>query len=194
MNELYTALIAAFVSIIGTTVTLISVRGNLKIKLNELKIRKDEIVLKQKDIENAAKNIESEFEKLKQMQLSEIIKKRLEVYPMLWEVLITYGTEWFFEGKQYNYEWAKNYLNALNACNKRCGVFFSQDVYLSFHVLRTSLSEIVKRFNANDYVTQEECESLYDIITDGTLNCAPLSTSLKDDLGSYSTSIIQMNT
>jgi len=191
MNELYTALIAGGVSIIGTIVTYISIKGNLKAKISELKIRESEIIIKQKEFENTAKNIELHLESLKQNQLSEIVKKRIEVYPKLWKIIITYGTEWVFEEKEYNIEWAKNYLNELREYNKEYGVFFSQEVYNSFFYLRHGLTKIIKNHKLNNTISQSECSDLYKIIINLTTMCEPLSVVMKDDLGSYSKSIIQ---
>jgi len=191
MNGLYTALIAGGVSIIGTLVTYISVKGNLKAKINELKLKESEIIIKQKEFENTAKNIELHLETLKQNQLSEIVKKRINVYPKLWKIIISYGTEWVFEEKKYDIEWAKNYRNELREYNKEYGVFFSQEVYNSFFYLRQGLTKIIKKHTLNNTISQSECAKLYELIINITTMCEPLSVVMKDDLGSYSKSIIQ---
>lgn len=203
MEEVYAAIIGAIASFIGSMFVFFWYKKDIKIRLKEIELKEEGIErsqeefqeslkIKQIEIDNVKEELNIQLENLKQNQLISVINKRLDAYPKLWEVFITYGLHWEYEKKEYNYEWARNYIDELRDCNKKYGVFFSQDVYNSFYELRIGLMRVLEKFENNEKVDIKECSSLYNIITIGTPNSKALSVVMKDDLGSYGNSIIQM--
>lgn len=145
--------------------------------------------LKTKELESTTRELESDLESMRQSQLSEIIKKRIEVYPKLWTLLLTYNLHWELAGKPKDYEWAKEHLAALNNVNAELGLFFSQDLYEHFNQYRAALLKINNDFAAGHEVSKEDLNNLETIIT-GKDRRPGLASYLKDDLGSYREAII----
>jgi hypothetical protein len=77
------AIIAGVVSLTGVVVSFLTTRWLLKAKVVELE----------------------------QLQLKEVLAKRMEAYPKLWQVLLTYGRNWIIEGKARNADWAREFEN-----------------------------------------------------------------------------------
>jgi hypothetical protein len=150
------AVIAGVVSLAGVAISILTTRWQLTAKLIELE----------------------------QLQLQEVLAKRMEAYPKLWNVLLTYGRNWVIEGKPRDVEWSREFLRKLNECNAECGVFFSQPVYERFHAYRTALSEIADKLAVGTAVTAEEHQRL-ERISAGEDGKPGLGTQLKADLGSY---------
>jgi hypothetical protein len=150
------AVIAGAVSLVSAAISYLATRWQLK-----------------------AKHIE-----LEQLQLKDVLAKRMETYPKLWNVLLTYGRNWTMDGKQQDAEWSREFLRKLNECNAEFGVFFSQSVYAKFHEYRTALSEIANKLASGSAVTAEEYQRLVHISV-GADGKPGLGTQLKADLGSY---------
>lgn len=72
------------------------------------------------------KELTAQAEAMRQTQLTEIVRKRIETYPAFYEILAVYGRNWEIEGKSRNQEWAASFLKALIENNARNGAFFSQ--------------------------------------------------------------------
>ncbi len=192
---LISASLAAFISLVGIIVNFFISKNQIKNNTHELKLKeleinaiqenfKDEMSVKGKQLENTQKQLESELEELKQNQMQSIIEKRLEAYPMLWSIHIKYETNWTFEKKNKDRDWALEYVNALNEVNVKYGLFFTQDLYQKFFELR---KELYLAINGADNETLEIPEELITNIRRIVYgyNGPGLSTIEKDDLGSY---------
>ena len=178
-------------SIISSAIAFVGVLVSLIVARWQLGLQKKELVLKTDELETATKKLLSELESIKQNQFTEILKKRLDVYPKVWGTVIVYTSQWKNEGKPRNHEWAKSFLDDVTHCNMDAGVFFSQEVYVRFHELVTALTSLEKRLATNINVSEQDLY-LPDRIFTGRNNSGGLATFLKDDLGSYGDSAIQV--
>jgi outer membrane murein-binding lipoprotein Lpp len=177
------AIVAGAVSSLGVLAAVVAARWQLNAKL-------EEIELKTKELDLAAERLERELDALRQAQLGQILAKRLDAYPRLWSVLLTYGLNWAIERKPRNEAWARKYLSELNQCNAQCGLFFSQSVYVAFHRLRAHLVEIDFKLSKGELLDEAEFTRL-DTIVSGVDGAPGLATYLKDDLGSYRPLMLQ---
>lgn len=186
------AIISGVVAVLGVLVSSILARGQTRIQAQELELRTRELDFRAKELENFAKQLEAQLEENRQAQLVEIIKKRIETYPQLWSVLLTYGRNWRLEGKVRDAAWAQEFLLQLNKCHAEFGVFFSQPVYAKFHEFQNFLKLIAEILSEGKEVYQEQYVQLFRIINGDQLEGTPgLATHLKNDLGSYSIAAIQ---
>jgi hypothetical protein len=189
------ALIAAVVSAVGLLVSLEvgrrTIDTQVKLKSQELQAQAD---LKLKELESLAAKLRVEQEGLRQAQLTEILKKRIETYPALYEILAVYGRNWEIEGKRHDHAWARAFLRVLIENNAKNGAFFSQTVYDHYSELRTALEHLTKDLASGRQATREEVDALYEIIRGVTLpsgeRAAGLGTYIKDELGSYITTVV----
>jgi hypothetical protein len=156
-----------------------------------MKVQHAELDLKKQEIETAQKELEGEIEGLRQSQYELILAKRVEIYPKLWAIHITFETNWTIEAKPKDREWACQYLDSLNQFNVENGLFFSQDLYRMFHKLRTKLIE-AKNSTLNDEEVSADLTREIRFIVYGKKNeYLGLSYYEKDDLGSYGAAKIQ---
>ena len=158
--KLTAALIAAAVSIVGSILTLLSARWQVESKLTELQ----------------------------QSQLKDVLEARLIAYPKLWCILQARVSNWRYEGKRADGEWAKKLYEDLNSCHARYGVLFSQPVYDSFCEVREEASSLAKKYSPQQEVPAEALKRL-DEIWSGR-GKPGLATQLKDDLGSYRATLV----
>lgn len=195
MIPLISAVIAAIITLIGIIVNFFISRKQilnnsqeLKLKESDLKANqerfKEEIRFKGMELENEQTRLKSEIEELKQNQLHNIILKRLEVYPKLWAIHIKYETNWTYDKKKKDKNWATEYVNALNEINLEIGIFFSQDLYKKFVELRRELYSAIENADKRTLEIQEDHIINIRRIVYGH-NGPGLSTIEKDDLGSY---------
>jgi hypothetical protein len=159
-DKLAAALIAAAVSVVGSALTLLSARWQLKSKLRQLE----------------------------QAQLKEVLEARIKAYPKLWRILQTQVSNWHMEGKPANGAWAKKLYEGLNSCHATYGVLFSQPVYDSFCEVREAASKLAETYSPEQEVPAEAVREL-DVIWSGR-GKPGLATQLKDDLGSYRSTLI----
>jgi hypothetical protein len=171
------ALIAGTVSFCGAVLTLIAARGEANIK--------------SKEIEYVAKRMAADLEALRQSHLHEITKRRIDAYPHLWKVLLTYNFNWKVVGRLRNAEWAQEHLQALNQVNADIGLFFSQRVYEQFNLYRARLIQIDRDFSEGRHVNESAFDALEEIIT-GRNGQPGLASYLKDDLGSYRDALLSI--
>lgn len=134
--------------------------------------------------------VNSQIESLRQTQFTEIVKKRIEVYPKLWNIVLRYTTNWDIEGRPHDTSWVSSFLSAINECHAEIGVYFSQSVYEKFCNLRKALSDLEKKSRSGGKITEQDIRNISDIFSgkDGTPG---LATQLKNDLGSYRDTLIQ---
>jgi hypothetical protein len=163
------ALIAAVVAIIGYLFTRWQTRAELKSKINELT----------------------------QTQLKDIIAKRIEVYPKLWQIVQTQLSDWERVQKLANPQWeptklwAQNLLSKLMEWHQFYGVFLSQPSYTAFSKLHNEVLELVRTCNReNRSPSIQEFQALDLIYYHGFDGELPLATCLKNDLGSYKTAVL----
>jgi|GEM_PF-2354635 len=182
-SALIAALISGGIAILGVFASLIIARW-------QVNIQKKELELKAKEIDTTAKKIRSELDALQQTQFTEILKKRLDVYPKIWEIVIKYTLHWKSENKARDHQWAKDFLEQLTTFGAESGVFFSQAVYVRYSDLENVLIRIEKKMATGKNVDEFE---LYipDKIFIGENHEGGLATFLKDDLGSYRDVAIQ---
>lgn len=166
--QVLAALIAVIVSLFGVVASFFSSRWQLKTALQKLEL---------------------DFESLRQTQLRDILAKRMEAYPKLWSVILTYDLNWQLERKVIDKEWAKEFLTKLNQCNADYGVFFSQSVYSRFVEFREALINIERKLSNNE---KADIQALGAIATGDKVKPG-LGTLLKDDLGSYMPTVFQLS-
>lgn len=202
-EKVLAALISATVAAIGGTVSFLIARREIHLKSRaidtqvelkskelesqaQLKSRELEAQadLKTRELEAFASRLRAEQEALQQEQLTEILKKRIETYPTLYEIISLYGRNWEIEGKRRDHEWAKSFLKALIDNNAKNGALFSEEVYRWYGKLRTFLEDLTRQLSTGRLATSEEVAQLYSIIRGG------LGTSIKNELGSYVTLIV----
>jgi len=105
-TALISASIAAIVSFLGIIFTFISTKQQLKLQskevelkqkqiTQELKLKEEQLNIERKKLENIRNEIQKEITILHQNQLQEILKKRIEVYPRLWEIVTIYWQQNF---------------------------------------------------------------------------------------------------
>jgi hypothetical protein len=132
---------------------------------------------------------------VRQEQLTEILKKRIETYPALYEIISIYGRNWQIEGKPYNQAWVDEFLKALIYNNAKNGAFFSDQIYEWYGNLRNLLETWTKTFSDGHNGTSEELEQLWAVIrgpmkSSGEERHPGLGSFIKDELGSYITAIV----
>jgi hypothetical protein len=136
------------------------------------------------------RQIKAELDELRQTQLTEIVKRRIEVYPQIWSVILNYVINWQLEKKTRDKIWAKDFLSDLNKCNAENGIFFSESVYKKFYEFISALVKLEAKLSSDVDVTVEELKVLDDIFI-GKAGSPGLATYLKDDLGSYQSVVLQ---
>lgn len=215
--EILAALISALIALIGYLVTTDRTRREISVEKRKLELSLDELDVKKRDleiksqainsqIESAARELELKREELdtlrsqleqgledmRQEQFAEILKRRLDAYPKIYQALQKYNRIWRFSGAPLDHGWAKQFLEAMLDCNAAYGVLFSQSVYSSFADLRNFLYELEERLRDGGTATEEDIERIDGVIS-GPLNEAKtkrgpgLGSYMKDDLGSYRT-------
>ena len=189
-SQIIAAVIAVIISAFGVLLNFWVSLKRLKEKKEELgtqlKIQfdkmKNEVALKQRELEQ-------ELLIIRQEQLTEILKKRIEVYPKLWAINLKYWHNWNLLEKTHDKIWINNWLVEFNEFNELNGVFFSQELYKKFVELRYLLIETKKILDNNDQISQEILLQINEVILGKS---GPgLSTIMKDDLGRYSEIFLQ---
>lgn len=117
----------------------------------------------------------------RQTQFQEIIKKRIEFYPKLWSIYISYETDWTLARKAKTREWAIEYLAQLADFNREGGIFFSQAAYVKFFELRRVLHQAVDETAPGEEISPELAAHIGATVYGSKLSGPGLSTHLKDD-------------
>jgi hypothetical protein len=216
-SSVLAALISAIVSAIGSIVSYRIARRTIKaqadLKITELnhqavlkaqeldtqtRIKAQELDtqarLKARELESLAAKLRVDEEGLRQAQMTEILKKRIETYPALYELISVFGRNWGIEGKPRDRAWASLFLKALVENNAKNGAFFSDRVYEQYGKLRTVLERLTRSLAGRCEATDQEMAELFDLIRGTTLasgeRAAGLGTYIKDELGSYLTAFV----
>lgn len=154
-----------------------------------------ELGLKARELEAIAQRLRSEQEGARQLQLAEVLKKRIETYPALYEVLMVYGRNWELEGKPRDHAWADAFLRALLDVNAKTGAFFSVRVYHWFVELRALLEELRQKLAGGGVTSEADVNRLYEVIRgpmkpSGDARDPGLGSYIKDELGSYVLAVV----
>lgn len=184
---LLTAIISGSIALLGVIISASITRAQYRI---QHKFQAKELELKTKEFELITNQLTAEYESLKQSQYTEVLKKRMEIYPLIWGVMVDYMINWKLEGKSRNADWVNELLVAINKCNSSIGVFFSQDFYSKFATFRHILIGIKIKCDNGVPVSDDDLQEL-DFLYFGSKESSGLSAILKDDLGSYGESAIQ---
>lgn len=135
-------------------------------------------------LRTARAEISTRFEELRQSQISELIRIRLKVYPQLYAVISDFGRSWTLRGKPYDKEWAASFLEKLLQCNAAIGVYFSDDVYVSYGELRDAVLRARDTTADGDEVNGQYVNDVLAIIRNRYWGRG-LGTYLKDDCGTF---------
>lgn len=131
-------------------------------------------------------------EQNRQTQLLEVLKKRIECYPALWDVVISHTVNWPYTGAPRDWRWAESFLQGLDRWNAGHGVFFSAAANVRFKQLRGALVAISAGLDEGGVVTESSFRNLYYIVAgDPETGERGLTTYLRNDLGSYRVAAIQ---
>lgn len=195
MPEIVAAVIGGFVGLFTALISSYLTNKNMRaVSASDLQSRTVQL---SKQLEAQSDQLKDEIairlEDLRQTQALEVLKKRLEVYPRLYGIIANYGRSWEVAGKPFNNAWAKEFRDALLACNADTGVFFSDNVYLAYGALRNKLDEVEAATRAGGVAKREHILEIYAIIRardewDGR----GLGTFMKDDLGGFLLGAISM--
>jgi hypothetical protein len=148
--------------------------------------------------------VQTKINELTQAQFKDILAKRIEVYPELWRIAQTelsdlereeklvnpgwvQGKGWAEDAKwELDAKWAENLLMKLTDWHQDYGVFFSQASYDAFDRLREQIMDLaIKCDRGKRRPTIAEFQRLDEAYYKGSDGKFPLSTHLKNDLGSY---------
>ena len=150
------------------------------------------MILKIREIKNIEKTIIGELERLRQTQFIEILKKRIEIYPKLWSILIRYETNYVINEKLKNRLWACKYLEELNEFNIEGGLFFSEELYIMFDSLRATLIAAINETRDGELIREELVNKIRKEVYGISRKHLGLSYHLKNSFGSYVPVAIQL--
>lgn len=155
------------------------------------------------DLRRQEKEFREELDKLKQAQISDIIRRRIEVYPSLWELCQESITRPRFSEHrvQVSDGWASTLSDNLEAWHSENGVFLSESSYVALHRLRKRARVFAEESNtaaaANSLLGEQQNSPLGELeviwtsgFDDNDEHHDGLATSLKNDLGSYMQPVI----
>lgn len=194
-------IVAVFVSAISTLASFTIARRQLTAeaenKSKDLNVQtklKIEEINSQADLKKLEISLESEI--MRQAQMLEVVKKRIETYPKLYEIISVYGRNWEIEGKPRDLIWASSFLKALIEHNAVSGAFFSDVIYRWYGALRSRLETLVSELQERN-VTEDEMAEIYDVIRgpkvkfcDEEVQAPGLGSLIKDELGSFITAVV----
>jgi hypothetical protein len=138
------------------------------------------------------RELDNRIESLRQDQLRDVLRARIDTYPTLWDHLVAHTVNWPYRKSKRDRKWAIEFIGAIDAWNAANGVFLSEASYQKFNELRACLSRIARGLPRDEVLPFEEYEKVYRIfIGDRRARRPGLATQLKNDLGSYSRAVIQ---
>jgi hypothetical protein len=124
--------------------------------------------------------------------MASILAKRIDIYPKLWSIHIRYETNWTFDKKPKDVEWARQYLSELREFNNEYGLFFSENLYKKFGELRGYLMEAIENTKDGGVIDTALTLKIRLSVYGESEKKPGLSTILKDDLGSYRATALQI--
>lgn len=130
------ALVAAAVSLVGLAVTVLTTRWQVQSKVDELT----------------------------QDQFKDVLTKRMEIYPKLWNIAQTYVSNWEREGKPVDEAWARRLFRSLFEFHAEHGVFLSYGPYWCFEALRNEALTVVQRCEQGKEPTVDDLRKMNRIV------------------------------
>ena len=189
-NTFFSAIIAGIVSLIGVIVAYATAKQQFRMKIKEISIQQQKLEIERKKLESINKELKNEMSIINQHQLQEILKKRIEIYPYLWQIITKYWQH--TDNNEKDIQWCKLFVQELKLCNEKYGVYFSQSVYKQYHELIQILNTIYLDLNIKDYILDNEQINTINTIWYGSIHYGPgLAYQIKNDLGSYKIALIQ---
>ena len=189
-TTIISASIGASVALVGAILAYISAKQQLKISFKEIELKQSQLEFERKRLSNIGDDLQKEMAKLHQDQLQEILKKRIEIYPYLWEVVTVHWQH--YENNRKDKNWCKTFLKELKRCNEKYGVYFSQAVYEQYHALYMELKRIYIDLEISGTIIDNTHIDTINILWYGGENYGlGLASQLKNDLGSYKIALIQ---
>ena len=189
-TTIVSAIIAALVTSFGVIITYLTTKQQLKLKLKEVNIKQEELEIERKKLESIGYELQKEMTILHQNQLQDILKKRIEVYPYLWEIITVHWQH--FDNNKKDINWCKTFINELKRCNEQYGVYFSQAVYEQYHAFYMELKKIKLELETFGGIIDNTQISTIDLLWYGNEKYGlGLASQLKNDLGSYKIALIQ---
>lgn len=189
-TTIVSTVIAALVTSLGVLITYLTTKQQLKLKLKEVNIKQEELELERKKLESIGYELQKEMTILHQNQLQDILKKRIEVYPHLWEIITVHWQH--FDNNKKDRSWCKTFINELKRCNEQYGVYFSQAVYEQYHAFYMELKKIMLELETFGGIIDNTQISTIDLLWYGNEKYGlGLASQLKNDLGSYKIALIQ---
>jgi hypothetical protein len=189
--EVTAAVISSGVALVGIGM---SVRLARRASREAAATTRQELALRSDELKGVAHRLRAEQEATRQEQLTEILRKRIDTYPALYEIIAVYGRNWEIEGKLFDRDWAEAFLTALIDNNARNGAFFSNTIYKWYGLLRAHLEDLRRDLADGRQANEQEVAKLYNIIR-GPLDSSGkqqpgLGSYIKDELGSYVLTIV----
>lgn len=182
--------ITASVATFGVIVTYFATKEQFKLKLKEVNLKQKELELEREKLESIGNDLRTEMATLHQNQLQDILRKRIEVYPHLWEVVTVHWQH--CDNNKKDKSWCKSFINELKRCNEQYGVYFSQAVYEQYHAFYMELKKIMLDLETFGGIVDNSHISTIDLLWYGNEKYGlGLASQLKNDLGSYKIALIQ---
>jgi hypothetical protein len=184
MNSASAVIIAAAISLVVGIITYLgTVQAAKQQVTGQAKIAKGQI---EGQVAVAQQQINAQLDEVRQTQFKDILAKRIEVYPKLWQILQASLSDRLRTGESVNKRWAKQLLQGLLAWHSQNGIFLTQASYSRFAELRAEVLTIYRKCEKGQQPTNNDLERL-DVIWSGdaSKNKSGLATELKNDLGSY---------
>jgi hypothetical protein len=135
--------------------------------------------------------VKAQVDQYTQTQFGGILAKRIEVYPALWQILMTSLSDRRRKGLAVDRGWAEQLLHGLIEWHARNGIFLTQRSYAKFVELRNGALEINERPRDGEQPTNDDLVHLDKLWGGDSDTGEPgLATELKNDLGSYRSAAI----
>jgi hypothetical protein len=135
--------------------------------------------------------VRAQIDQHTQSQFGDIIAKRIEVYPALWQIFMSSLSDRRRQGPAVDRDWAKQLLQEMIQWHAHNGVFLTQRSYGKFVDLRTAALQINERCRAGEQPTNDDLVRLDKLWGgDSDTGRTGLATELKNDLGSYRSAAI----
>jgi hypothetical protein len=145
---------------------------------------------------SATSTVKAKLDELRQAQITDIIRQRIERYPSLWSLCQESITLPMVSQTQVPDGWALTLSNALETWHTENGIFLSQDSYLALYYLREKARSVARESNSSADAAGPLGE-LGEIWSRGFTDNenklhVNLSASLKNDLGSYAQAALSL--
>lgn len=126
-----------------------------------------------------------------QSQFEDIIAKRIDVYPALWQICMSSLSDRRRLGPAVDNEWAEKILRDIIDWHSHNGVFLTESSYGKFADLRTEALAVNQRCRKGQSPTSDDLVRLDKLWGgDSDTGGLGLATELKNDLGSYRSAAI----